>query len=103
MAKKKQDELTDAEVDAMVAEALPELFVKDEEEVSVRVNLPRAVVYALIDPTFYEADVHRALVLGLLDPSDPNRITAFGHRVLDGCDVTALRHKIIRAKRASQV
>jgi hypothetical protein len=59
-------------------------------------------VYALIDPSFVEADVQRAFFMGLLvldADGDAPVVSQFGQRVLDGCDITALRHKIIRAKR----
>lgn len=81
-----------------VVEPETPLFIEGEDMQMVSLALPKAVLYALLDPSFEGADNKRASALGLLDFRDLS-LTPLGERVVAGTDVTALRHKIATAWR----
>lgn len=87
--------------------------VLDTDEATMRVSfaLPRRVLMALVDSKHPESDTKSAIDLHLLswerpdlDPEDTRLLglTELGKLVLDGCDVIALRHKMLAGYRAAQ-
>lgn len=88
------DETTAPEVESEPSPLLP----GGEDEQFVSLTLPKAVLYALIDPAFESADLYRAEQLGLSTDGKP---TELGQRVLNGTDAIALSHKINTAYRTA--
>lgn len=77
------------------------LIVEGEPMYRVSFSLPRAVLIALLEADNPLADVDRAYALNLLYPSGfgTYALTPLGKLVIDGTDVTALRHKMAAAWR----
>ncbi len=69
----------------------------DEPHMSVTFTLPRSVLIALLDSTSDMADVYGAQWYGVLD--EHGEITPIGHKILAGCDQTAVRHVMLAAWR----
>lgn len=77
------------------------LFIEGEDMQMVSFALPKAVLYALLDPNYEGSDVRRAVYLGLLSAVVDGGPTELGQRILNGTDVIALNHKINTAYRTA--
>lgn len=91
--------LEEQSVSPEVADSEPVLLLPgNEDEQYVSITLPKAILYALINPEYEGSDLMRAEQLGLSVDGNP---TELGARVLKGTDVIALNHKISTAYRVA--